>query len=193
MKYLPLIIMVIVAYFIGNISPATLIARFYGIDIKKAGSGNAGTTNVLRVLGTKAAICTLLIDVFKGFIAVLIAQGNFNNLGAMLAFAAVVIGHIYPVVFKFKGGKGVATFLGAAMAINWPSMFAAALIAIVVAAISKKMSLGSILAAMMYPLLMLYYYPKAIPIAVFMTFVIIFTHRGNIKRLMKGERAEHQI
>ena len=193
MKYLPLIIMVIVAYFIGNISPATLIARFYGIDIKKAGSGNAGTTNVLRVLGTKAAICTLLIDVFKGFIAVSIAQGNFNNLGAMLAFAAVVIGHIYPVVFKFKGGKGVATFLGAAMAINWPSMFAAALIAIVVAAISKKMSLGSILAAMMYPLLMLYYYPKAMPIAVFMTFVIIFTHCGNIKRLMKGEEKELSI
>ncbi|WP_094234326.1 glycerol-3-phosphate 1-O-acyltransferase PlsY [Mogibacterium pumilum] len=193
MKYLPLIIMVIVAYFIGNISPATLIARFYGIDIKKAGSGNAGTTNVLRVLGTKAAVCTLLIDVFKGFIAVSIAQGNFNNLGAMLAFAAVVIGHIYPIVFKFRGGKGVATFFGAAMAINWPSMFAAALIAIVVAAISKKMSLGSILAAMMYPLLMLYYYPKAIPIAVFMTFVIIFTHHDNIKRLMKGEEKELSI
>ena len=121
MKYLPLVIMVTFAYLIGNISPATLIGRFYGIDIKKAGSGNAGTTNVLRVLGTKAAICTLLIDVFKGFIAVHIAQGRFNNLGAMLAFAAVVIGHIYPVVFKFKGGKGVATFLGAAMALNWPS------------------------------------------------------------------------
>lgn len=193
MKYLPLTIMVIAAYFIGNISPATLIARFYGIDIKKTGSGNAGTTNVLRVLGTKAAICTLLIDVFKGFIAVSIAQGNFNNLGAMLAFAAVVIGHIYPIVFKFKGGKGVATFLGAAMALNWPSMFAAALIAIAVAAISKKMSLGSIIAAMMYPLLMLYYYPKGIAIAAFMTFVIIFTHRGNIKRLMKGEEKELSI
>ena len=193
MKYLPLTIMVIAAYFIGNISPATLIARFYGIDIKKTGSGNAGTTNVLRVLGTKAAICTLLIDVFKGFIAVSIAQGNFNNLGAMLAFAAVVIGHIYPIVFKFKGGKGVATFLGAAMALNWPSMFAVTLIAIAVAAISKKMSLGSIIAAMMYPLLMLYYYPKGIAIAAFMTFVIIFTHRGNIKRLMKGEEKELSI
>lgn len=193
MKYLPLTIMVIAAYFIGNISPATLIARFYGVDIKKTGSGNAGTTNVLRVLGTKAAICTLLIDVFKGFIAVSIAQGNFNNLGAMLAFAAVVIGHIYPIVFKFKGGKGVATFLGAAMALNWPSMFAATLIAIAVAAISKKMSLGSIIAAMMYPLLMLYYYPKGIAIAAFMTFVIIFTHRGNIKRLMKGEEKELSI
>ena len=169
MKYLPLTIMVIAAYFIGNISPATLIARFYGVDIKKTGSGNAGTTNVLRVLGTKAAICTLLIDVFKGFIAVSIAQGNFNNLGAMLAFAAVVIGHIYPIVFKFKGGKGVATFLGAAMALNWPSMFAATLIAIAVAAISKKMSLGSIIAAMMYSLLMLYYYPKGIAIAAFKT------------------------
>ena len=193
MKYLPLIIMVTFAYLIGNISPATLIGRFYGIDIKKSGSGNAGTTNVLRVLGTKAAICTLLIDVFKGFIAVHIAQGRFNNLGAMLAFAAVVIGHIYPVVFKFKGGKGVATFLGAAMALNWPSMFAAALIAVVVAAASKKMSLGSITAAMIYPFLMLYYYPKALPIAIIMTFIILFTHRGNIKRLMKGEEKELSI
>ena len=193
MKYLPLVIMVTFAYLIGNISPATLIGRFYGIDIKKAGSGNAGTTNVLRVLGTKAAICTLLIDVFKGFIAVYIAQGRFNNLGAMLAFAAVVIGHIYPALFKFKGGKGVATFLGAAMALNWPSMFAAALIAVVVAASSKKMSLGSITAAMIYPFLMLYYYPKALPIAIIMTFIILFTHRGNIKRLMKGEEKELSI
>ena len=193
MKYLPLVIMVTLAYLIGNISPATLIGRFYGIDIKKAGSGNAGTTNVLRVLGTKAAICTLLIDVFKGFIAVYIAQGRFNNLGAMLAFAAVVIGHIYPALFKFKGGKGVATFLGAAMALNWPSMFAAALIAVVVAASSKKMSLGSITAAMIYPFLMLYYYPKALPISIIMTFIILFTHRGNIKRLMKGEEKELSI
>ena len=193
MKYLPLIIIVTFAYLIGNISPATLIGRFYGIDIKKSGSGNAGTTNVLRVLGTKAAICTLLIDVFKGFIAVHIAQGRFNNLGAMLAFAAVVIGHIYPVVFKFKGGKGVATFLGAAMALNWPSMFAATLIAVVVAAASKKMSLGSITAAMIYPFLMLYYYPKALPIAILMTFIILFTHRGNIKRLMRGEEKELSI
>ena len=193
MKYLPLIIIVIFAYLIGNISPATLIGRFYGIDIKKAGSGNAGTTNVLRVLGTKAAVCTLLIDVFKGFIAVYIAQGRFNNIGAMLAFAAVVIGHIYPIIFKFRGGKGVATFLGAAMALNWPSMFAAALIAVVVAVASKKMSLGSITAAMIYPFLMLYYYPKGLPIAVVMTFIILFTHRGNIKRLMKGEEKELSI
>ena len=107
MNYVSLTIMVVIAYLIGNISPATLIGRFYGIDIKKAGSGNAGTTNVLRVLGTKAAACTLVIDILKGLVAVTIAQGRFNNLGAMLAFAAVVIGHIYPVIFKFKGGKGV--------------------------------------------------------------------------------------
>ncbi len=81
-------------------------------------------------LGTK--VCTLLIDVFKGFIVFILHRVDLIIL-AMLAFAAVVIGHIYPVVFKFKGGKGVAT-LGAAMALNWPSMFAAALIAVVVAA-----------------------------------------------------------
>ena len=84
MKYLPLVIMVTFAYLIGNISPATLIGRFYGIDIKKAGSGNAGTTNVLRVLGTKAAICTLLIDVFKGFIAVYLHRADLIILGQCL-------------------------------------------------------------------------------------------------------------
>lgn len=193
MNYVSLTIMVVIAYLIGNISPATLIGRFYGIDIKKAGSGNAGTTNVLRVLGTKAAACTLVIDILKGLVAVTIAQGRFNNLGAMLAFAAVVIGHIYPVIFKFKGGKGVATFIGAAMAINWPSTFAAALIAVIVAGVSKKMSLGSITAALMYPLLMLYYYPKDLPIAILMALVILFTHRGNIKRLMNGEEKELSI
>lgn len=193
MNIITLIIVVILAYFLGNISPATLIGRFYGIDIKKEGSGNAGTTNVLRVLGTKAALATLAIDILKGYIAVNIAEGRCGNLGAMLAFAAVVLGHIYPVIFKFRGGKGVATFFGAAFAISWPSAFAAAIIAIIGAAISKKMSIGSISAAMSFPLLTLYYYPKALPIAVIMSFVIIFTHRTNIKRLINGEEKELSI
>lgn len=193
MNILMLIIVVLIAYFLGNISPATLIGRFYGIDIKKEGSGNAGTTNVLRVLGPKAAIATLAVDILKGYIAVSIAEGRTGNLGAMLAFAAVVLGHIYPVVFKFRGGKGVATFFGAAFAISWPSAFAAAIIAILGAALSKKMSIGSMLAALSYPLLILYYYPKALPIAVLMSVIIVFTHRTNIKRLLRGEEKELSI
>ena len=108
---------VIIAYFLGNINPAILIGRLHGVDIKKVGSGNAGTTNVLRVLGKKAAAETLLVDIGKGVIAVLIGKliGGMimNDPGMLGAWCAVAVfaGHIWPAVFGFKGGKGIATGL----------------------------------------------------------------------------------
>lgn len=190
MDYVKISIFVAIAYLIGNISPSTIIARLYGLDIKKEGSGNAGTTNVLRVLGAKAALATLAIDIIKGFVAVTLGQNNCGRMGAMACFVAVVFGHIYPALYKFKGGKGIATSFGAAWAINWPSAFAAMAIAIVAAGSSRKMSVGSLAAAIAYPLLILYYYPKILPVAIFMAVVLVFTHRTNIKRLIKGEESE---
>lgn len=188
--YIKLAIFVAVAYLIGNISPATILGKLYGVDIKKAGSGNAGTTNVLRVLGWKAALCTLAIDVTKGLVAVNLGSHNCGTLGAQLCFIAVVYGHIFPVFYKFKGGKGVATSFGAALAVDWPSAFAALAITALAAGSSRKMSIGSIAAAISYPLLILYYYPDFFPVAVIMGLTIIFTHRSNIKRLKNGEEAE---
>lgn len=181
-----LIIVAIVSYFLGNISPSILIGRIHGIDIRKEGSGNAGTTNVLRVLGVKSAAATLLIDVLKGYVAVRIGL-NYGDLGAMIAFFCVVYGHIFPVLYKFKGGKGVATSLGAALALDWLSAFALILIAILVTALSRKMSLGSITAAISYPFLIWYYYPSVLPMAIVLAITVVVMHRANIVRLVKRE------
>ena len=146
------IIMVIVAYFIGNISPAILIGRAKGIDIKKEGSGNAGTTNVLRVLGKKAAIATLIIDILKGTIAVVLGGVLFGEAIASLCVAAVFAGHVWPAVFGFKGGKGVATAFGALMGLN-PAMGLTALLIVAIGVIlSRRMSVGSILGAATFPI-----------------------------------------
>lgn len=188
MYYVEIVGFVIASYLLGNISPSILISRyFYGFDIRTKGSGNAGTTNVLRVLGWKAAAGTLAIDVLKGFVAVYITVNFCDDIGGMLAFVAVCLGHIYPVFFRFKGGKGVATALGAIWALNWPSAFACMLVALLILAISHKMSLASLSAAVSYPLLTLFYYPNIFPSAVLIAIVIIYTHRSNIKLLLKGE------
>lgn len=191
--YVKLVIFVVIAYLIGNISPATILGKLYGIDIKKEGSGNAGTTNVMRVLGWKAALVTLVVDVTKGVVAVNLGSHNCGTLGAQLCFIAVVYGHIFPAFYKCKGGKGVATAFGAALAVDWPSAFAALAITALAAGSSRKMSIGSIAAAVSYPLLILYYYPDFFPVAVIMGLTIIFTHRSNIKRLRKGEEAELKL
>lgn len=181
-----IIIVAIVSYFLGNISPAILVGRLHGIDIRKEGSGNAGTTNVLRVLGVKAAVATLAIDVLKGYVAVRIGL-NYGDIGAMIAFICVVYGHIFPALYKFKGGKGVATSLGAALALDWPSAFALILIAIAVTALSRKMSLGSITAAVSYPFLIEYYYSSVLPMAIVLAVTVIVMHRSNIQRLIRRE------
>lgn len=181
-----IIIVAIVSYYLGNISPAILVGRLHGIDIRKEGSGNAGTTNVLRVLGVKAAVATLAIDVLKGYVAVRIGL-NYGDIGAMIAFICVVYGHIFPALYKFKGGKGVATSLGAALALDWPSAFALILIAIAVTALSRKMSLGSITAAVSYPFLIEYYYSSVLPMAIVLAVTVIVMHRSNIQRLIRKE------
>ena len=99
------VISIVIAYFLGNISPATLLARAVGKDIKKEGSGNAGTTNALRVLGKKAALITLIVDIGKGFLAVKIGFAFAVPEAAMFCALAAFIGHIWPIIFKYKCGK----------------------------------------------------------------------------------------
>ena len=181
------------SYLVGNISPATLIGKAYGVDIKKVGSGNAGTTNVLRTLGYGPAALTLVIDILKGFLAVRIGLNAGNLLCGELCFLAVVLGHVYPVFFHFKGGKGVATSFGAAWAINWPSAFAVLLVAAIGAGTSKKMSIGSVAACLAYPLLVLFYYPTFFPVSIIVSLFVLYNHRTNIVRLYKGEEKSMSV
>ncbi len=180
------ILVVIIAYLIGNISPSIILGKINGIDIKKEGSGNAGTTNALRVLGKKAALITLVIDIGKGILAVRMGMLCGFPIGALCALA-VFCGHIWPCFYRFKGGKGVATAFGAILAIDWKL----ALIMLAVAAagllLSKRMSVGSLLAAVSFPLLCWFMKPDFLAVGSIMALIIVIKHRANIQRLVRGE------
>ena len=181
------VLVIVLAYFLGNISPSTLLARAAGLDIKKEGSGNAGTTNALRVLGKKAALITLVIDIGKGFVAVQIGYLLSSPLAAMLCALAAFIGHVWPVLFKFKGGKGVAVAFGALLGVNWQLALTALAVVIVVVALTRMVSLGSITAAASFPVAAYFMEPDFIYIGTVMAALLIYAHRGNIKRIIKGE------
>ncbi|MBR5516610.1 MAG: glycerol-3-phosphate 1-O-acyltransferase PlsY [Firmicutes bacterium] len=181
------VIFVALAYFIGNVSPSIILGKIAGVDIKKEGSGNAGTTNALRVLGKKAAIITLLIDVMKGVIAVFLGMHFGNYMIGTVCALAVFCGHIWPCLYNFKGGKGVATAFGAIMAVNWClGVLALGVVAVGLAA-SQRMSVGSILGAASFPVICWIFEPGFIWIGSVMALIIIVKHRANIVRLIKGE------
>lgn len=183
-----LVIIGLIAYAMGNINPSIIISRlFYGIDIRKEGSGNAGTTNTIRVLGLTPGLICLGVDILKAFIAVTIGYNMGREYGAMTAFACVVIGHCFPVIWGFKGGKGVAAAFGGALALNWPSAIAAFFIAVVFLAISRRMSVGSIAALISYPALVWYYAPEAFYFSIGAAAFLLLMHISNIIRLSRGE------
>lgn len=174
------------AYLIGNISPSIILGKMSGIDIKKEGSGNAGTTNALRVLGKKAALITLVIDICKGILAVRLGMLCGYGTGTICALA-VFCGHIWPCFYSFKGGKGVATAFGAILAVN-PLLGLSAL-AIVACGllISKRMSVGSLLGALTFPLICHIMEVGFFPIGCVMAVVVLWKHKSNIARLFRGE------
>ena len=180
-------LLIAAAYFLGNISPSTLLARSVGKDIKKEGSGNAGTTNALRVLGKKAALITLAVDIGKGVLAVLLGTFFGSPMTAMLCALAAFLGHVWPVCFHFKGGKGVAVAVGALLGVNWQLALAALAVVAVVVALTRMVSLGSVLAAASFPVLAYFMEPDFLFIGCIMAALLIYAHRGNIKRLLKGE------
>lgn len=202
-----MIIAIILAYLIGSIPTAVLIGRvFYKIDIRNEGSGNAGATNTIRVLGPKAGIPVLLIDIFKGWFAVYIAhffhdgRTSFPDIiefEIILAIAAV-IGHVLPLYVGFKGGKGIATLLGIGLALYPLSTLITIIVFIVVLLLTGYVSLGSIIASISFPftyifLLGNYDYPSLMVLAVGVAIFVPITHRKNIKRLLKGEESKFRV
>lgn len=195
------IIVAIIAYLLGSISFSVIISKkMAGFDVREKGSGNAGSTNVLRTVGKKAAVLTLICDCLKGVLAILIAYiaGNIvkdidKSLLVQLAGIFVVIGHTFPVFFKFKGGKGVATSLGVLLMVNWQIGLICLVFALVLMALTRFVSLGSVAAAVLFPVLTVFirtnylvpgnYIIFGIILAVF----VIFNHRENVKRLLEGK------
>lgn len=135
------VLSLVIAYLLGNISPSTLLAKAKGIDIHKEGSGNAGTTNALRVMGKKAGVITLVVDVLKGTVAVLIGFLLAGSAGEAWCVLAVFCGHVWPVFYKFKGGKGVATAFGALLGLN-PLMALLTLLIVVIAVLIQQADVG---------------------------------------------------
>lgn len=188
------LIIIITAYLIGNISTSYIVAkRLAGVDIRTQGSGNAGSTNVLRTLGKKAGALTFIGDVLKGLIAVLIARFiaysvNLDNTTcAYIAVVAVVLGHNYPVFLGFKGGKGVATSLGSMLGMNPLVALLCLGFFIIIVAITKYVSLGSILGIGLSPIIMMINHNnKGVLVTLFLTISVVITHKENIKRLLNG-------
>jgi len=181
------IIAVVISYFLGNISPAILIGRAMGVEIRKEGSGNAGTTNVLRVLGKKAAVATLVIDILKGVAAVLIGKYIGGQDLAMICGLAAFLGHIWPMLFQFRGGKGIATAFGVVVTVQPLLGIIEAVVALTFLLISKRVSVGSLAAGLFLPIAAYYFNPDYLLWASAMAVIVIFKHRKNINRLIKGE------
>ena len=194
------IITAIVAYLIGSVNFSVIFSKkFAGFDVREKGSGNAGSTNMLRSVGKGAAALTLLCDILKGVVAILIAIaiGSIFNVSdkallVQIAGVAVVIGHTFPIFFGFKGGKGVATSLGILLMTNWQIGLICLVFALVLIILTQMVSLGSCAAAILFPVLTLfipqnYIVPGNYLIySIILAVIIVFNHRENVKRLLSG-------
>lgn len=186
----------LVAYLIGSISFAIIFSKkFAGFDVREKGSNNAGTTNVLRTVGKKAAALTLICDILKGVVAVLIAMLAANiweetdaELLKYLAGLMAIIGHTFPVYYGFKGGKGVATSLGVLLVVNPQIGIICLVFALIIMIATRMVSLGSVLAATLFPILTVFMVDSfgAKVISILIALLVIFNHRSNIKRLKNG-------
>jgi len=182
-----MILALVLAYLIGSISPSIMLAKARGIDIKKEGSGNAGTTNALRVMGKKAGVITLVVDILKGTVAVLLGTFICDEWTGMLCAVLVFCGHVWPVFYGFKGGKGVAVAFGALLGINPLLALSALGIVALFVFISKRMSVGSIIGAATFPLIAYFLEKDFILPGTLLAITIIIKHKANIVRLFKGE------
>jgi len=200
---LQFILLIVSAYLIGSIPTSVWVGKaFFKLDVRKYGSGNAGATNTIRVLGWKAGLPVFIFDVFKGWMAVMLAvflvSGQFSNdqmVYLKIAMAgAVVLGHVFPVFAGFRGGKGVATLLGVGIALYPVTVWIVLGIFIAVLLITGYVSLGSITGSVVFPFLEIFLFKQqniwlnglSILVAIFIPFI----HRKNIKRLLKGEESK---
>lgn len=196
------IIMAIIAYAIGSINFSVLISRkLAGFDIREKGSGNAGSTNVLRTVGKKAAAFTLVCDILKGIVAILLSLliGKFAKscspaILVQISALAVVLGHTFPIFFQFRGGKGVATSLGLILIINWKIGLICLVFALALMVITRMVSLGSISAAVLFAVLTIFiresyivdFEPSFILFGILLATFVIYNHRSNLKRIIAG-------
>ncbi len=178
----------LLAYLLGSIPFGMVIAKLMGLgNLRDIGSGNIGATNVLRTGNKTAAFLTLVFDAGKGGVAVLIARAMLGEDAAQIAGLAAFLGHLFPIYLKFKGGKGVATFLGILLALYWPLCIAACATWLITAATLRISSLAGLTTAGLTPLWMLFLgYGQALALGIIFTVLIYVRHIDNIKRIKAG-------
>lgn len=196
------ITLTLLAYLIGSVPTSVWLGRlFYGIDVREFGSGNAGATNTFRVLGKRAGIPVLIIDVLKGFVAVKLAafselpvqEAAFVNLQLALGIASVV-GHIFPVFEGFRGGKGVATLLGVVMAVEPQSALFSVAVFVAVLMLTRYVSVASMSAGIVFPIAVIFIqqnpFISLMAFSVLVAILLIITHKRNIERLIKKQETQ---
>lgn len=199
------IVALLIAYLLGSVASAVWIGQiFYGTDIREYGSGNSGATNAFRVLGKKAGSAVMFFDILKGWLAVntgwlfqwigishyLPGSVQFVDLQLVLGVAAL-LGHIFPVYVGFRGGKGVATLLGIILAVHPSAALISLVVFILVLLTTRYVSLSSIIAALVFPVVIIFIYetttPSLIIFSLLIAILVLITHQKNIERLMKQE------
>ena len=193
MPYIDTILAVIGAYLFGSISTAIVTCKLMGLpDPRTQGSHNPGATNVLRIGGKKAAIITLVGDLLKGVIPVLLAKFyGFDAFALALITFAVFLGHLFPVFFKFEGGKGVATACGCWLALAWPVGIALVITWLLIAVVFRYSSLAALVAAILAPFYAWYFAPlDYVMMGSIMSLFLIYRHRKNIVNLWQGKETK---
>jgi len=215
---LNLLVIILLSYLVGSIPVSIIMSKLVkGIDIRNHGSGNAGGSNVFRVLGWKYGISVILLDASKGMIAVLLVSrlyfGNFPfpnatpfddfTLIQIIAGISAVLGHIWTIFAGFKGGKGIATGLGFLVSIVTVDMLLGLVVFAIVVGVSKYISLGSLAAAASVPVFMIirenvfgvdiYGYHTILPLTIFLAFLVMYTHKANIKRIFNGNESKIKL
>lgn len=197
----------IVAYLLGSIPSAVWVGRaMFGIDVREYGSGNAGATNTFRVLGKKAGSVVLLMDMIKGFLAAWLVnftgidpvENPYKYVNIQLMFGLLaVVGHLFPVFANFRGGKGIATLFGMIMCIDYKPAVICLGIFLLILFTTRYVSLGSILAAISFPFLIVYVFHERaqlfIAFGITAALLVILTHQKNIRKLVKGTESKAKI
>ncbi len=199
----------VIAYLLGSIPSAVWVGKkWYGVDVREAGSKNSGATNTFRLLGKKAGIIVLLLDIFKGLLAVILPVIIFNSEFQELMQTEVihvqiicaitaVFGHVFPLFASFKGGKGVATSLGIVIGIHPPTALLCLLIFLVIFVITSYVSFGAIISALLFPVMLIFVFtetdPWLITFSLVLSLAVILAHRKNIGRLLKGEENKMKL
>ena len=202
------ILIAIIAYAIGSVNFSVILSKkMAGFDVREKGSGNAGSTNMLRSVGKKAAAITWVCDILKGVIAIIIAvilgwifKESDKALLVQIAGILVIIGHTFPIFFEFKGGKGVATSLGVLLMSNWKLGLICLVFALVLMVLTRMVSVGSIAAAILFPVLTLFVNMNILQsnfiitdgsgyliYSILLAAIVIFNHRENIQRILSGK------